>query len=366
MSPADASIITRTFLADSSSIPGTVYNVSSIGASRNDQFMATRKEYLILIGNPGVGKSTILNALLGRTAFRSGINAGTGLTTHLKLIEEPPGSNKFFGDTPGLADMHKREQAAKEITKALRQDGIYKLVFVVTAESLRVRPESVATINIVLNTIKIENGYDVPYGIIVNKITKKNLHRLINNDEEMHLFQECFTQKHRTNQFHFCLYDYALRDENDKLHTPTDELRAFLKDLDSLDIKSSRVSNIETNLFDGEVGNCSHQIKNLKQTYAAIMARREQAVRNKRFKYSDVRVVVKRNLRPSDMVMDRLKLAEEVQHKLETTLTDSFGPPLIHKPLTLRISLEALSYGVGVLQHVLDIFFGDLGDIRCW
>jgi len=329
---------------------------SSIFAVDHDM-MGNRKQYLILIGNPGVGKSTLLNALLGRTVFRSGISPGGGLTKALKLVEEPSGSNFVYGDTPGLADVKSLHNAAIEITKALKQDGIYKLVFAVTEESLCVRPEDVATINIVLNTIKVENGYDVPYGIIVNKITETKLRRLRNNNEEMKLFQDCFIQKHRTNQFHFFLHEDALNDEDNAFHTPTDELREFLSGLDCLDIKPSSVLNIKTHLFAGELESCSHQNANLEQIFADIMARREQAVRNKRFKCSDVAVVITQNLRPSDRVMDRLKLAEEVEHEIEKKLKKSFGIPSIHKSLTLEISLEACAYGVGMIQHLCDIIF---------
>ena len=34
----------------------------------------------LLIGNPGTGKSTILNGLIGRLAFKSGVSYGSGMT----------------------------------------------------------------------------------------------------------------------------------------------------------------------------------------------------------------------------------------------------------------------------------------------
>ena len=42
---------------------------------------------LLAIGNPGSGKSTILNILAGKTLFRSGISFGNGLTNKLDMEE---------------------------------------------------------------------------------------------------------------------------------------------------------------------------------------------------------------------------------------------------------------------------------------
>lgn len=41
-------------------------------------------------------------------------------------------------DTPGLADIKLRQQAAEAITKALKQDGTYQVFFVITLEAGRV------------------------------------------------------------------------------------------------------------------------------------------------------------------------------------------------------------------------------------
>jgi len=321
--------------------------------------IVNRNEYLIMIGNPGVGKSTILNALVGSATFRAGINPQTGLTTCLQLVEEPPGSKKFYGDTPGLVDMQKREEAAREIATALRQDGRYKLVFVVMEESLRVRPQDVATINIVLDAIKLEKGeIDVPYGIIVNKITEKRLARLYEDNELMKLFQDSLNQKHHTRDFHFYLHNEALEDEDDALHEPTAELLRFLDDLHFLDIKPNQVADITTETFDQVEQAVDEQIAILAHELQDMQARRAEAVKEKRYTQRDVCFQIKRDLRPIDMVEDRLRLTGQVERVFETTLEKVFGPLDEGKPLKLLITIKIVSNGAGMLSQVIKIITG--------
>lgn len=104
----------------------------------------TQGEYLMFIGNPGVGKSAIINSLVGTRVAESGLSAGTGLTKFFSAYEH---EGKQYFDTPGLEDIKLREQAAREIETALKKDGSYRLFFVITLESLRVKPADVTTIN---------------------------------------------------------------------------------------------------------------------------------------------------------------------------------------------------------------------------
>ena len=74
---------------------------------------------IIAVGNPGSGKSTILNCLASEILFTSGISIdGTGLT--FELVYKKNKNGEFF-DTPGLADREKREAAGKAISKGLQQ-----------------------------------------------------------------------------------------------------------------------------------------------------------------------------------------------------------------------------------------------------
>ena len=71
-------------------------------------------------------------------------------------------------DTSGLADINLRQQAAKAITEALKQDGTYQIFFVTTLEAGCIRPEDMITIKLVM-----ESASDIEYySIIINKLSK--------------------------------------------------------------------------------------------------------------------------------------------------------------------------------------------------
>ena len=119
---------------------------------------------IIAIGNPGAGKSTILNALAGKVLFQSGISFGHGLTYQLNKETSPQGT---FYDTPGLADDTYRQAAGEAIRDALREGGPFKLLFFIMTEAGRVVRQDITTLKLVLDaTPEVGNNY----GVIINKV----------------------------------------------------------------------------------------------------------------------------------------------------------------------------------------------------
>lgn len=157
--------------------------VNLAAATRNDETEVGAKQCaaktgnILFVGNPGVGKSTILNSLMGKRIFRSGVSYGKGLTDQLYEHQPHPGSNVYM-DTPGLSDASRRREAAHAITKALRRGGLFRTVFVITLESGRLKPDDLTTIKLVLDAAPITS-----YGIIINKLTKNIYNDILHNPQ---------------------------------------------------------------------------------------------------------------------------------------------------------------------------------------
>lgn len=135
-------------------------------------------KHIIFVGNPGSGKSTLLNCLLGEPVFESGVSYGSGLTYKLSWHFD---GDMYFGDTPGLADIDMREQAAEAIAEALRQDGLYKIFFVMTTEAARIRPQDEALVKTVMAAIDDDIHVDIQ--VILNKVSQRTYDMIRCNEE---------------------------------------------------------------------------------------------------------------------------------------------------------------------------------------
>ena len=127
---------------------------------------------VIVIGNPGVGKSCILNSLASKVLFRSGVSIASGLTYNLeqKII-----GNQKYCDTPGLADVRRKKEAGIAIRTSLNMGGPHKILFFCTQKAGRLDLSDKTTIKLVMDAAE-QIGPN--YGVIVNKISKGMMKKL--------------------------------------------------------------------------------------------------------------------------------------------------------------------------------------------
>jgi len=121
---------------------------------------------IVLLGNPGKGKSTLLNGLIGETKFNTGVSVFSGMTNQLERFEA---NGVVYLDSPGLADADQEMcvKAAQAVTEALKQTGRYKIFFVVTLEAGRFDPKDTTLVQQILN-----HAPDISqYGVIINKMS---------------------------------------------------------------------------------------------------------------------------------------------------------------------------------------------------
>ncbi|KAF4141946.1 ABC transporter [Phytophthora infestans] len=165
--------------------------------SHSNQPQSDTENWLFL-GNPGTGKSTLINCLIGEAKFEA-----------------------------GLADTELRETAAKSIKEALQEDGIYKIFFVVTLQQGRGKPDDIATITEVLDSVHAPN---IEFSIIVNQ-SGKRVHELMMKmgDEYKGVVRSLYSGKYSTGSILFLPMLGTLNEVDNALINVPDELEVFLR-----------------------------------------------------------------------------------------------------------------------------------------
>lgn len=226
----------------------------SIGADTQE------KEYYLFVGNPGVGKSSLINGLIGKKVFESGLSIGEGLTSTLQSYEN---EGRVFIDTPGLADIAKMKEAAEEIKKALQKNGIYHLFFVFNLKSLRIVKEDLATMDIILDAI---NHPDLKYNLLINNMKAREMNRLKNKDSMAKFLVHIAKMKYNKASPVFIEEDLDFMDEEGEILTLHNNVKDFiLKKSTSMRIYKEQVNDIAWNQYQDLLDVTSKKIQELNE-----------------------------------------------------------------------------------------------------
>lgn len=187
--------------------------------------MVESRKGIAFLGNPGSGKSTILNTILEDVKSSSGVSTAKGLTEQVLCFET---ENMLYFDTPGLNDFKKRKLVGEDIQELLERKKSLRLIFVIKTTSGRVNPEDTLTIKIILDCIK---GVDLTnrFGILVNQVTESMMEALSDPKEDS-ILRECLTQYYKTKYIEYVPFDKDAYDANDVLLKPYSaaQIRKFI------------------------------------------------------------------------------------------------------------------------------------------
>jgi len=296
------------------------------------------RDCFLFVGNPGTGKSTLINGVLGEPLFKAQPSFnGSGVT--FKLDEKHiPGLGRFM-DTPGLADEEKKRQAAASITEALKKDGFYRIFFVLTDEGGRVRPADKATMKLILDAAPITD-----YGVIINKTNPKWLQKMKGDPQKMKEWETTLMSglPKVSASIHFMLrFDDLDGEENVKYKAPTDVID-FIKRCPGMlirpqDVKDVRADQMEAlqkeqedliRRMEQDKGEMRRQLELQRAEVAAAEARVKEAQERARREAMEAQKrarseAMEAERRASEQVAEAKRCAEQAQRQAEQAQRDA-------------------------------------------
>ncbi|POM73712.1 Hypothetical protein PHPALM_9417 [Phytophthora palmivora] len=241
--------------------------------------MSRLQENRLFLGNPGTGKSTLINCLIGQQAFDSGLKFGGGFT---QFFQKQTHDGVVYMDTPGLADRTIQHQAAAAITAALRESGRYKLFFMVRLKGGRVVSEDLATIEAVLDTVQLR---DVCFTVIVNNVRRRQYTTMMKKGPEYAKVVTLINAMKYTTPHIVFIPTIPELDEADNAFTtlPPDIINFIRYEAPSVEIPIHSVQTIDFYQYKIAETELRHQIRELETDNAALKRKMGELKKRHRF-----------------------------------------------------------------------------------
>lgn len=187
-------------------------------------------EALVVVGNPGSGKSTILNSFMETIVNPSGIAQDGASVTKEKKSYEKDGIT--YIDTPGLSDAKTRSQMAKEIEQALKTDKRTAVVCILRGDGGRVNSDDLTTAIIILRALYLSvPAMKGKAYVVLNRIPER-LINTVNFHASVNVIARALSEVGGFRSIYYIPLIKELQDEDNKLFNNY-HLRDILKTLKS-------------------------------------------------------------------------------------------------------------------------------------